>query len=250
MERIVDTLFPNDPPFNWENWENRHIDCILDPSGKLGGLFLGNYEAAEDPETYKKNNIKYVLTCAGHLDINYPKGLVDKYLILDAEDEPTFNMKEHFEKSIDFIEKYRKTGSSVYVHCAAGVSRSATVVIAYLMKTSKMNLNDAARLVKTKRSIVCPNEGFVRQLRAYEQELEGRSPLAKITSLPSKIASLPSKIAVPMNTRVPTKVPVPSKISVPSKVTVPVKVTIPAKVSLPSKNTKTTSTLKSLATKK
>jgi len=48
----------------------------------------------------------------------------------------------------------------VLVHCHMGVSRSATVVIAYLMKYFHMTHREAYNFVKKKRSVINPNEGF------------------------------------------------------------------------------------------
>jgi protein-tyrosine phosphatase len=50
----------------------------------------------------------------------------------------------------------------VLVHCAAGVSRSSSTVIAYLMRKQKMSFNDAFMFVKKRRSVICPNYGFQR----------------------------------------------------------------------------------------
>lgn len=53
----------------------------------------------------------------------------------------------------------------------AGMSRSATIVIAYLMKTRGMSFQDALALVKARRPIVRPNEKFVKQLKDFEMQL-------------------------------------------------------------------------------
>ena len=55
----------------------------------------------------------------------------------------------------------------ILVHCMAGVSRSATCVIAYLMREHKHSLRSALELVRSKRPIVCPNYGFHKQLKEY-----------------------------------------------------------------------------------
>ena len=62
---------------------------------------------------------------------------------------------------LDFIETHRKT-TNVFVHCFAGVSRSATTVIAYLMKTNGWSMKKAKDYVFSKRSIIFPNSGFIR----------------------------------------------------------------------------------------
>jgi protein-tyrosine phosphatase len=59
----------------------------------------------------------------------------------------------------------------VFVHCAAGMSRSATIVIAYLMWKQKMLLCDAIDFVKKKRPIISPNLNFMRQLQTFQDLL-------------------------------------------------------------------------------
>ena len=50
------------------------------------------------------------------------------------------------------------------VHCYAGISRSATIVISYLMKEHGMSLQAATQLTRSKRWFINPNPGFVKQL--------------------------------------------------------------------------------------
>ena len=57
------------------------------------------------------------------------------------------------------------------VHCAAGSSRSATIVIAYIMWSKKMPYKEAFEFVKSKRSVVSPNQAFKNQLQLFEKEL-------------------------------------------------------------------------------
>lgn len=59
----------------------------------------------------------------------------------------------------------------MYVHCFAGVSRSATIVISFLMKKFEWSLNQALTFTKKRRRYIDPNPGFMRQLRKYEREL-------------------------------------------------------------------------------
>ncbi len=54
----------------------------------------------------------------------------------------------------------------------AGISRSATIVIGYLMTTENMSLESAYKFVRKKRSLSFPNTGFVKQLKDYERELK------------------------------------------------------------------------------
>lgn len=56
----------------------------------------------------------------------------------------------------------------VLVHCLAGMSRSATIVCAYLLATTPMNTQETINFVRSKRSIISPNYGFEKQLKAWE----------------------------------------------------------------------------------
>ncbi|MFT4554018.1 MAG: protein-tyrosine phosphatase, partial [Chlamydiales bacterium] len=65
---------------------------------------------------------------------------------------------ETFEESIDFLHSEILAKRKVYIHCKAGVGRSASVVIAYLMKVKGMDYDEAFHLVKSKRSQIKINE--------------------------------------------------------------------------------------------
>ena len=69
---------------------------------------------------------------------------------------PDFKLQPYFDECVDWIHKQRQH-TNVYVHCFAGVSRSATVVIAYMIKMEDMKYSKALKYVKSKRSVVCPN---------------------------------------------------------------------------------------------
>ena len=56
----------------------------------------------------------------------------------------------------------------VLVHCAMGMSRSATMVIMYLMRKFEIDINMSLNIVKTRREIIDPNEGFIEKLQMYE----------------------------------------------------------------------------------
>lgn len=80
-------------------------------------------------------------------------------------DLPETNLDEFVRASIDIIESVRQHCGRILVHCNAGVSRSATVCIAYLMKIEKLTFAQAYDLVKSKRPCAQPNAGFMKQLK-------------------------------------------------------------------------------------
>ena len=86
---------------------------------------------------------------------------------INVEDNPTANIKPYLNPAYDFMNDLISKGDAVLVFCRAGVSRSATVVLYYLMRKFGITYNEAYRMVKVKRNQVQPNNGFVDQLLQY-----------------------------------------------------------------------------------
>jgi len=82
-------------------------------------------------------------------------------------------MLDVFDEAHKFINMARDNKKGVLVHCARGVSRSSTVVIAYLMKENGWRFSEAFRFVANKRPMIRPNKGFVEQLMTFENQLFG-----------------------------------------------------------------------------
>lgn len=140
-------------------------------SPSSSGLYLGNYEGATDLNILKKYGIGAVLTVAADLGINYGKESGIVHEIIPALDIPSFNLGRFFNKCHEFIDRHRTT-TNVFVHCMAGISRSATIIITYLMKLYDWDYNKTFEFVRKKRRIIGPNPGFVRQMRSFEANLK------------------------------------------------------------------------------
>lgn len=81
-------------------------------------------------------------------------------------------MTPYFEQACTFIEEARQSKGSVLVHCVCGVSRSTTLCCAYLMKHHSMTVEQALVQLRSRRHIIQPNNGFLRQLVLYGQKLQ------------------------------------------------------------------------------
>ncbi|RCI05819.1 hypothetical protein CU098_011186 [Rhizopus stolonifer] len=81
------------------------------------------------------------------------------------------NLVHELAKAIDIIDRARSAGQNVLVHCQCGVARSATVIIAYVMKTLKMPMQEAYDHVKNLAPAINPNLSLLFQLREFEQQL-------------------------------------------------------------------------------
>ena len=89
-------------------------------------------------------------------------------------DSPDQDASRYFVDVTNFIEDALETGGIVLVHCSAGVSRSPTMVIAYLISKEKMRYKEALALLREKRYVL-PNEGFSEQLFLLEEKVFGDS---------------------------------------------------------------------------
>ncbi|XP_037699250.1 dual specificity protein phosphatase 22 isoform X2 [Choloepus didactylus] len=132
----------------------------------LPGLYIGNFKDARDAEQLSKNKVTHILSVH---DSARPLLEGVKYLCIPAADSPSQNLTRHFKESIKFIHECRLQGEGCLVHCLAGVSRSVTLVTAYIMTVTDFGWEDALHTVRAGRSCANPNVGFQRQLQEFEK---------------------------------------------------------------------------------
>ena len=132
-------------------------------------LYLGSIGSASNLKELQNCKITHIVCCARGIKNFFPNNF--KYLNLDLLDSETVDIKKYFEESGKFINEAIKNNGNVLVHCHAGVSRSSTILIAYVMKYQGMKLDKVLELLRSKREKVNPNEGFIKQLKEYEKEI-------------------------------------------------------------------------------
>lgn len=81
----------------------------------------------------------------------------------------------YIDSVVDWLSTALAEGGTVLVHCIWGKSRSVAFVVAFLMRTQGMTLDQALAYVQEKRPIAKPNEGFMQQLRLYEKGMQRMS---------------------------------------------------------------------------
>jgi len=86
-------------------------------------------------------------------------------------DSDSSDISEFFDTTGRFIDEEINKGGRVLVHCAAGISRSSTLILAYLMKYRNFDLRTAFNRVKNARRVVRPNNGFFQKLIDYERSV-------------------------------------------------------------------------------
>lgn len=146
----------------------QNMNVIIEKTDGVGTLYLGDYFAASDKIKLREKGISTVLTVAIGLNIHYTKNI--KHHVYPAYDDENYDISRYFADTFKAIEEGLRKGN-VLVHCAAGVSRSASIVIAYLMKKNKWTFKIAYEFVKKKRNVIFPNSGFVKQLKMLEKKI-------------------------------------------------------------------------------
>lgn len=145
IDQITDYLFISGvSPVTEENLNKFGISCIVD--------------ATNVKNNHQLKNIEITTVCVDDLD--------------------TALLKPYFDLISDKIKENKEENRKTLVHCTAGVSRSATLCIVYLVKHENLSLREAYIKVNQKRSIIAPNIGFWRQMIEYEQEIRGYSTVA------------------------------------------------------------------------
>jgi len=97
-----------------------------------------------------------------------------KRMFVRLIDSESSDIAQHFESAGRFIEEEIQAGGRCLIHCAAGISRSATIVLSFLMRHRNHDLRSAFNLVKSKRRVVRPNNGFFQNLIDYERSIFGQ----------------------------------------------------------------------------
>lgn len=153
--------------------KHKNVDVIIEAAPGIGGLHLGDFSSTQDVAYFTKNKISCILTVADCDLVSCPKDIIKNHKIVKALDVPEYKLNAHFKECFQFIHEQRNKGKSVLVHCMAGISRSATIVIGYLMTIyPTMNFETAFNHVRKKRRVVRPNDGFLEQLREYDKQME------------------------------------------------------------------------------
>ncbi|XP_024041472.1 dual specificity protein phosphatase PHS1 isoform X4 [Citrus clementina] len=172
------------------------------PSSITSSLFIGGALAARSVYTLKHLGITHILClCAneiGQSDSQFPD--LFKYKNFSISDNEDTNISSIFEEASDFIDHVEQTGGRVLVHCFEGRSRSATLVLAYLMLRKNFTLLQAWNTLKRVHRRAQPNDGFAKILLELDRKLHGevsmewqqRKPMMKVCPICGKNAGLSS----------------------------------------------------------
>lgn len=165
----------------------------------LDNLYLGGVEATSDPQQLTSQGVRAICVCCREFEIPSKKFVPGiEYYRVDVEDQSREPLEEFFEEATDFIYQWTSQNMPVLVHCRAGVSRSASVVLAYMIRYANYTLHDAFIYLRAARPVVTPNLGFMDKLVAYEEEIHGTDPTIDTRKYESWFTSQASSpVAIP-----------------------------------------------------
>ncbi|UMM18930.1 hypothetical protein L5515_014773 [Caenorhabditis briggsae] len=150
--------------------------CLSQPSGDgitliTPNIYLGSQMDSLDETMLKALDISVVI----NLSLTCPKSVCIKeeknFMRIPVNDSYQEKLSPYFPMAYEFLERCRKAGKKCLIHCLAGISRSPTLCISYIMRYMKLGSDDAYRYVKERRPSISPNFNFMGQLLEYENVL-------------------------------------------------------------------------------
>jgi predicted protein tyrosine phosphatase len=174
-----------------------HAKRILNilPSEILGHVFIGSRRDAANKDLLSNLGITHVLNVTHDCPCHHESTFI--YHRIPVKDTWNQDLPSFFSAAFDFINKAKGSNpnAKVLIHCTAGISRSSTLTIAYVMNEQRLSLHQAYTFVKTRRDVIAPNLDFMGELQQFEKSLNitPTSPTAVAADiLADRYSSLPN----------------------------------------------------------
>ncbi|KAH9928763.1 protein-tyrosine phosphatase-like protein [Amylocystis lapponica] len=160
--------YPSLPRFHGRISSSKfHNDFLPQASEIIPGLFVCDMYTATSPAVLTALGITHIVSCIKPALPTRMAGI--QQICIPIDDSKQADLLGYLDYAVYWMAKAMRTKGNVVVHCMWGMSRSASIAIAYLIAVERMSLESALRLVRSKRQVVRPNAGFLRQLQVYEK---------------------------------------------------------------------------------
>ena len=150
-----------------------YLGGIIDPKSDGNKRIL---DSRKTPHNFVNLfDIDYIISVFDY-DISWNLNDNIKHYQIKINDNETEDIIKYFNKVSDLIYRNKKLGKILFIHCQMGISRSSTMLAAYYLRfglptNKKPSLEEVLNFLKSKRSFICPNKGFLKQLLKYEEKL-------------------------------------------------------------------------------
>ncbi|CAM4829414.1 unnamed protein product [Rotaria magnacalcarata] len=158
-------------------------------------LYHGDLKHAMNKALLEELNIRCIINAC---DCPLGQDILDQRHVLwiNVEDATYTDIAEHFKITNEFLHSCKTKGEKVLVHCEMGVSRSSSIVLAYLMKYHHDSLEEAYDYLVKRRHCVEPNLGFLLQLIRYERQLHKTNEIAQGKNMYQKSSPIETSYTV------------------------------------------------------
>jgi predicted protein tyrosine phosphatase len=128
-------------------------------------LFLGGLSASSNLSLLNQHGITSLVSALSS-GSHFGRHSGITYHTIDIDDMPSANIKQYIPEALKFIDKELRSGKKVLIHCAAGISRSSSIAVAYFMAKYNLDFDSSLAKVRQGRACATPNMGFEQQLRS------------------------------------------------------------------------------------
>jgi dual specificity MAP kinase phosphatase len=154
-------------------------ECEMDMMSEIlpSELYLSSNRVAANLDKLRAAGVTHVLNMARECGNHFPQHFTYTNISIDDSSEQA-DQESHFSAAVESLASVLNSGGRVLVHCYAGVSRSTTAVLAYLVQHRRMSLKAAYDLCQAARPQACPNPGFMVTLIRHEVAVRGACSLS------------------------------------------------------------------------
>jgi protein-tyrosine phosphatase len=140
---------------------------IQEPDLIIDSLYIGDAKMASNVSLLQRYQITHIVNCASELKSNERKyNQMFNYLMLPMVDGFDTDLNDYITTVIEFIEDALENKGNVFIHCSQGISRSASILIAYLMYKYNTPYDETLEFVRQSRPECKPNGFFEYQLKS------------------------------------------------------------------------------------
>ncbi|KAM3127150.1 hypothetical protein pb186bvf_020744 [Paramecium bursaria] len=143
-------------------FQTQDISLILDSKKERGNLYLGSIKSIHQKYIFQ-HSIGAILSIQDDIEVQIQNVIVKQIII---QDQQNVSISQYFNDAFEFINNYLGQ-TNVLVHCIAGISRSSSFVIGFIMEQRNWTYQKAFEYVQLRRNIIAPNFGFADQLQLF-----------------------------------------------------------------------------------
>ena len=161
-----------DPTVKHSVYDNIRL-LMTEPTHVIDNIYIGNSLNASNYYELIDNDITHVINVSEEISNYFPEEI--EYLRIPVSDTNDASLDNYYAKALEFInniDHFNGKNNNVLIHCFMGSSRSATIVVLYLMKVKNMSFDAAYKYLKRLRPVVHMNVTFAEELQDVEKNMK------------------------------------------------------------------------------